>query len=161
MKKLLFSTLPLLLIIFSCSNESKTVYPISDDIVQVKSGQSFGMCIGKCTNEIIITGDKMTLKQIERKERGGDTSTYEFTENANLQQVLQEIKKINQAKFLALEDVYGCPDCADGGAEWVEITFKGKEAKKVTFEYGKTIPGFEELVSTLSTNRLSIIEKHK
>ena len=161
MKKLLLSTLPLLLVIFSCSDDTQTAYPISDEIVEVKSGQSFGMCIGKCHNELIITGDKLTLKQIERKERGGETSTKEFTENANLQLILQEIKKVDQAKFLALEDVYGCPDCADGGAEWLEITFKGKEPKKVTFEYGKTIPGFEEIISTLSTNRLSLMEKHE
>ena len=161
MKKLLFSTLPLLFVIFSCSNESKTIYPISEEIVEVKSGQSFGMCIGKCHNELVITGDRITLKQIERKERGGETNTYEFAESANLQLILQEIKKIDETKFLALDEFYGCPDCADGGAEWVEITFKGKEPKKVTFEYGKTITGFEDLISTLRANRLSLMEKHK
>lgn len=161
MKKLLFSTLPLLFVLFSCSNDLQSVNAINDEIVEVRSGQSFGMCIGKCHNELIITGNKVTLKQIERKERGGETSTYEFTENAALQTLLEEINKIDQTKFMALDETYGCPDCADGGAEWLEVTFKGKEPKKVTFEYGKTIPGFEKIVATLHDKRLSLMEKHQ
>jgi hypothetical protein len=33
-----------------------------------------------------------------------------------------------------MDTVIGCPDCADGGAEWLELGFE-KEVKRVTFEY--------------------------
>jgi hypothetical protein len=162
MKKLLFPFLLILPFIFSCTNEPKTVYPISEEILEVRSGQSFGMCIGTCYNEIIITGDKIALKQITRSERGGESTTSEkIVENANLQPIVQEIKKVKEKDFLVLKDVYGCPDCADGGAEWLEITFKGNKTKKVTFEYGKSIPGFEEITTTLHTYRLSLIDKKR
>ena len=46
----------------------------------------------------------------------------------------------------------GCPDCADGGAEYVELQIS-EQTHRVTFEYGKTIPGFETLVNTLRAQR--------
>lgn len=43
--------------------------------------------------------------------------------------------QIDQESFKKLKSTYGCPDCADGGAEWVEIKV-GMNTKRVTFEYG-------------------------
>ena len=36
--------------------------------------------------------------------------------------------------FRNLEEVIGCPDCTDGGVEWIEIT-TSELSHKVTFEY--------------------------
>ena len=44
--------------------------------------------------------------------------------------------------------MYGCPDCADGGSEWVEITHEGI-TKRVTFEAYNSIPENNELVIQL------------
>ncbi len=33
-----------------------------------------------------------------------------------------------------MDNVIGCPDCADGGSEWLELGFEG-DVKRVTFEY--------------------------
>ena len=41
---------------------------------------------------------------------------------------------IDPDAFLALDSVIGCPDCADGGAEWIEIEY-GDQSHKVSFEY--------------------------
>ncbi len=46
----------------------------------------------------------------------------------------------------------GCPDCADGGAEFLEIE-QGAERYRVTFEAGKSIPGFDGLISALRAKR--------
>lgn len=48
----------------------------------------------------------------------------------------------------------GCPDCADGGAEFLEIE-QGAERYRVTFETGKSIPGFEGLITALRAKRKS------
>ena len=29
------------------------------------------------------------------------------------------LNEINLKEFYSLKDFYGCPDCADGGAEWI------------------------------------------
>ena len=47
----------------------------------------------------------------------------------------QLITKIDLVKFNDLEETIGCPDCADGGAEWIEI-FTQEGSKKVMYEYG-------------------------
>nr|WP_068890425.1 hypothetical protein [Pedobacter panaciterrae] len=43
--------------------------------------------------------------------------------------------QIDEESFKNLKSTYGCPDCADGGAEWIEIKI-GSNTKRVTFEYG-------------------------
>jgi hypothetical protein len=37
-----------------------------------------------------------------------------------------------------VEGVHGCPDCADGGAEWVQVRASG-DSIRATFEYGATL----------------------
>ncbi len=47
-------------------------------------------------------------------------------------------KTVDLNDFFSLPEIIGCPDCADGGAEWLEIEdFSGKKYK-VTFEHGNT-----------------------
>jgi hypothetical protein len=48
------------------------------------------------------------------------------------------VQLIDVATFSRLEPVYGCPDCADGGAEWIEIE-QGEQRNRVTFEYNATL----------------------
>ena len=50
--------------------------------------------------------------------------------------------------FQSLDDVYGCPDCADGGAEFIEIIYDGV-AKQVTFDAYTEIDGIQELTILL------------
>ncbi|CAF4279798.1 unnamed protein product, partial [Rotaria sordida] len=47
-----------------------------------------------------------------------------------------------------LDDRIGCPGCADGGIEWIEVNWS-KESKRVTFEYEALINGIEELIKYL------------
>ena len=48
----------------------------------------------------------------------------------------------------ALPERIGCPDCADQGAEWIEIFTEGK-SHRVTFEYQQNPPGLEALLRQL------------
>ncbi|CAF3727721.1 unnamed protein product [Adineta steineri] len=64
----------------------------------------------------------------------------------------QLISLIDSKNFQALDDTVGCPDCADGGAEWIQINYSNKN-KQVTFELGKLIKGFEGLINDLRSLR--------
>jgi hypothetical protein len=42
----------------------------------------------------------------------------------------------------------GCPDCADGGGEWIEISNR-HTSKKIVFEYNQSVPEINSLVTKL------------
>lgn len=44
---------------------------------------------------------------------------------------------MNLNDFFKLSETIGCPDCADGGAEWVEVEYVSGKKHRVTFEYMK------------------------
>ncbi|ADQ16973.1 hypothetical protein [Leadbetterella byssophila] len=157
MKNLFYA---LIFFAFSCQSDS-VLAPLINDIAEVKSGQSFGMCVGKCHNELVISGEKVTLIQKGVSERGGDLQTSSADASERLDAIKKIFKKFKKSDFLKLNEVYGCPDCADGGAEWLSLKFKDGKVKKVSFEYGSTLPGFEEIISALRTERLSLIEKNR
>ena len=57
-------------------------------------------------------------------------------------------RNIHFDKFIKLDNVLGCPDCADGGGEWVEIKRNGR-TYKVTFEYGNEPKDLSNIIGLL------------
>ena len=55
---------------------------------------------------------------------------------------------IDLDEFMALDTVIGCPDCADGGAEWIEIVFE-ETRYKVTFEYFNAPEVMDQYIDSL------------
>ena len=130
MKRLRPSLLGILLITvlaFQCEDE---VLPMSD-ASSIKYGTSFGFCGGYCHIEISISNDIITYKSSSWQEENPDIICSEPVDVVKLADL---VSKIDFAKFNPLAEVIGCPDCADGGAEWIEITQDGV-THKVTFEY--------------------------
>lgn len=155
MKKLQFSLLFTILFAFSsCSTENENI--VSNTIsFKIKSGQNFGFCIGNCFQEIEIEGKKVTLTAIERNTRGSNDQdkVSKFSEELSDSELIAIQKEIDIKKFNLLDEVYGCPDCADGGSEWIEIIKSGDDTHKVTFEYGKDVKGIENLINLLRKKR--------
>ncbi|CAF1237034.1 unnamed protein product [Rotaria sp. Silwood1] len=60
----------------------------------------------------------------------------------------QLVSSLNLKTFLALDNTIRCPDCADGGAEWIQVDWLDG-TKHVTFDYGRTIDGIEDLIKKL------------
>jgi hypothetical protein len=56
---------------------------------------------------------------------------------------------------MQLDSIFGCPDCADGGAEWIEINTIDKK-HKITFEFGKEPEELKSLLGYLKTCLKSI-----
>lgn len=97
-------------------------------------GTSFGECLGYCVNELTLTHEEVVLRQ-RGWEIGGTLPDREYTWPMDADRWARITAAFDADAFAALDAVYGCPDCADGGAEWIEAPVEG-EPKRVTFEYG-------------------------
>jgi hypothetical protein len=103
------------------------------EIKQINYGTSFGECIGYCKRDLNMrkgliayncTGWIDTIQPITRTETFSDSLWNSVGLNLKLN------------AFFDLPGVIGCPDCADGGAEWLEVEMNSGSKHKVTFEYG-------------------------
>lgn len=123
------------------------------DIVGISSGTSFGECLGYCRRSIFLRANSKKL--IALKEPNAPDSAYppkekQYRISSKLWKELIQLVDLKQ--FRALDDRIGCPDCADGGAEWIEIKWNSSK-KRVTFENGRSIQGFDALVKKLRALR--------
>lgn len=127
---------------------------IPEDTI-IRYGTSFGFCAGYCKRTIRLSP---TTTHFE-KSSWTDKDTYPdiqcnetFSEWSNLS------SKIHLKNFNKMDEIIGCPDCADGGAEWIEIT-SGETSHKVTFEYNKAPQAFSSYIEILRT-KLEEIESN-
>lgn len=134
-------------IVIACDKSED--YNQSNDIEYIKYGTSFGMCLGYCNTSI-----KISNSNIDFDESGwnldGILPVISFSENINSKYTTELTQKIDFNSFLKLDTIIGCPDCADGGAEWIEIRKKGK-SHKVTFEYLNEPNEIKEYIGYLRT----------
>ncbi|MFN4085799.1 MAG: hypothetical protein ACK4LB_07635 [Spirosomataceae bacterium] len=125
-----------------------------------KSGTSFGMCIGPCRQEVTWKADRTLFEVYTSSGRGGANPVRSEFFEATEQTFWRSLgSSFDPAVWRQYESVQGCPDCADGGAEWIEWS-DGKETYRVTFEYGKTLKGHENLVNLLREKREELRKKY-
>ncbi len=131
----------------------------STDIVAISSGQQFGFCVGYCFNELEITeGDQvLTTKGNAFAREPLEYPTVRNTWPIDASRWDSLLALVDTASFLRLDETYGCPDCADGGSEWLGILFESGQKKRVTYEYGKTVDGIGELIVYARKLRLDAI----
>ena len=108
-------------------------------------GTSFGECMGYCIQNLSIKADKVTFS----KSKNGLTPDKKTCTSAISESDLNAIKRlVTVNKVSKLPETIGCPDCADGGAEWVSVTAEGK-TYKIVFEYGKAPAELAAVVAKL------------
>ncbi|WP_435355351.1 hypothetical protein [Emticicia sp. SJ17W-69] len=126
----------------------------------VNYGTSFGMCIGPCRKEMNLVKNDLVFTVYTTEGRGavgGVPQSYkEKLTNLYASNIIQNI---DFEAFKKLPEVIGCPDCADGGAEWIEI-IKDDSKHKVTFEFGTSPKEIEKLVQLLREKRTYFEEKY-
>lgn len=121
------------------------------DALTIRTGTSFGMCVGYCQSDYVFNGTSVTLTQNgTRTQAQSPTKTCQITISPTEWETLKSLANIDA--FSSKAETLGCPDCADGGAEYVELQ-TGDRKHRVSFEYNKTIPGFEPLVDALRKRR--------
>lgn len=121
------------------------------DVLTIRSGTSFGMCAGYCKSDYVFNGTSVTLTQNgTRSSAQAPAKTCQTTVSSADWDALKALANFDT--FSSKPATLGCPDCADGGAEYIELQL-GDRKHRVTFEYNKTIPGFEPLVDALRRKR--------
>ncbi|WP_018618864.1 hypothetical protein [Spirosoma luteum] len=129
----------------------QTAQNTATDKLTIRTGTSFNMCAGYCRNDYVFNGTSVTLAQNGALPQAQVTPR--SCQSAINQTQWNDIKTLaNLDAFGKIANVLGCPDCTDGGAEYIEIQVDNQK-HRVTFPYGKTIPGFETLVDILRTQR--------
>lgn len=111
----------------SCSNES-----LYRNVAQVNYGTSFGMCVGYCKHDVSI--DSMyTSYSCAGWTKEVEPTLYKVQTAKSAWDSVKVL--LNNKAFFELPATIGCPDCADGGAEWVEVKLLNGTTHKVVFEY--------------------------
>lgn len=147
------NTIAFIIILLLVSCEKTDINSQSSNYDYIKYGTSFGECIGYCIRTIEVTDSNINLSKkgwnMEGKLLDQNMSeTIDFTYWNSL------IETLDFDAFLKLDSIIGCPDCADGGAEWIEIKKKDK-TYKVTFEYWNQPKTVSDLVGYLRTYMIS------
>ncbi|MBS1635174.1 MAG: hypothetical protein JST26_04570 [Bacteroidetes bacterium] len=114
----------------------------SGDILFIKHGTSFGECSGYCFHETKYTQDLIihTGKSWNKDPDKIDTLKMEMNIWKNM------VNAIDVKAFYMLPHTMGCPDCTDGGAEWLIIGTKNTEWQ-VEFNYGSDTETTKKLLN--------------
>jgi hypothetical protein len=120
------------------------------DSITLRYGTSFGMCTEYCKTDLKITsvGIKHTTSAWNLREDLPKLKPKIRTISFSKKKWKELIDKIDFDQFNKLDDRIGCPDCADGGAEWIEIGLNGR-LKTVTIEYGASITELNNLLNPI------------
>ena len=112
-------------------------------------GTSFGMCAGYCREDLAVDSMHVRLtRSAWRAELPQSVAQRPFDGDS----LARLLRAIDIDALRALQPVYGCPDCADGGAEYVELqtaTF----TKRVEYEFGREPEQLRALVRELRALR--------
>lgn len=141
-------------ILFGCN----TTKPVSsgDQVISVTHGTNFGHCRGYCRKEMVFTESQTEYieSSVDSEKNPAKVKSFKNT-SAGWKSITD---KINWEKFNNLQESYGCPDCADGGSEYIEIkTASG--TKRVTIEFGEDLVELEPLLTELRSQRKKLIEQ--
>ena len=143
-----------------------------EQTLSIKTGTFFGHCGGYCTQDFVITRDKIIYTQIANPIGGGETKPLPVIkqEIPIKPEKWDDLLRVNAyADFQKLPNRIGCPNCADGGAEWIEVnkasrldcqTPRRLFSKKVTFEYGKPLPANNAFAEKLRQLRTEVIKQY-
>lgn len=129
-KIILFLLFSFSVILFSSLTCEKTEE--SGNVNYLSYGTSFGECLGYCIREIIVSGGVTFTKSGWLIDEALPDSSCNIV--FIMDPLPAYLEDIDLDEFLAMDETIGCPDCADGGAEWVELGFED-QVKRVTFEY--------------------------
>jgi len=116
----------------------------------IKTGTNSGFCRGYCSEEFIITPEKITYTQ-SGHEVPDKTKYIPFSKSS----WNELVDLVNFQKINSLPDRIGCPGCADAPVEWIQIE-SGNKTKKIEFENGDNIPEIKELILALQKIRSPI-----
>jgi hypothetical protein len=111
----------------SCAREE-------DNSMKISYGTSFNMCLGYCKNEMTMASGAVTYVHTSWVD---SLKTINCMDNLDVNSWKYFESHLNINEFFELPKTIGCPDCADGGAEWIAVELANGRKHHVTFEYGE------------------------
>lgn len=132
--------------------------PVPSVWLSIQTGASFGMCMGYCRNELYLDEEAMVLVVQGWDEAEYPERRYQVEMDPARWKQLVELAMADLDDLAGMEDVIGCPDCADGGSEWVTLSLSGRQ-EKVTFEHGAKLEPIAKLLELLRTLRTQMLEQ--
>lgn len=140
--------------LFACTEDPATL-PGKTAEFTLQTGTSFGMCVGYCWEELVVADGAVTYTR--RAWRTDGDPIPDLTYTTTLPDAEWEaLRSLAGPRLLEdVPEVVGCPDCADGGAEWVAIA-DGKSTDEVQFEYGQDLSALGDLLPRLRDLRVRI-----
>lgn len=107
-----------------------------ESIAVIRSGTSFGHCAGYCSDQIELRGIHGRSKQEARRYPNGTTPPPRRVKFQISPSRWSKLVALAQQATLSKEvEVIGCPDCDDGGAEWIEFEMTTGAKRRITFGY--------------------------
>jgi hypothetical protein len=147
-------TILLLIALASAACTQSATWPADDDFT-LSQGTSFGMCMGYCIVVMDVSGTTVTVTKSSHFPAQYPDSTSTFTLTGGEADRLRRLARTSG--IAALEGVHGCPDCADGGAEWIEVRTP-TDSVRATFEYGAVLEPIADLQAELRALRRRVTE---
>jgi hypothetical protein len=133
-----------ILFVFGCTDDA---VDNPDEIQRIYYGTAFGECLGYCQKSIEISDrnikfiksgwDQEGLLPVKKSSESNSESKWESL-----------LGLVDKENFFDLNAVYGCPDCTDGGTEWIQIEIKDA-AYTVSFEYNNEPRALTNIVEEL------------
>lgn len=133
----LLSFLLLTLALLGCdgmSDSTNTPSESNSAIDTIRYGSFFGECIGYCTEELIVTADSIIRIKDNLWDDAVVPDTQRLVHNAT---TWDSLTTLVDNRFFALDSIIGCPDCADGGGEWLELVLQSGKKHRSTFGFGE------------------------
>ena len=115
-------------------------FAISKENITFRVGTSFGECLGYCRTNMEVNGTELDYIEFAWDYARQQVPDRLFSDTLSVEEWSALVDAFDWQTFAALDSVIGCPDCADGGAEWIEVGYFGK-TKKITIEYGADLKG--------------------
>ena len=119
---------------------------------RIRTGYSFGFCIGYCWAELTIDEHERTFVYNSGLRNDPDVPERKLKKETQPDTWQRLLSLVNFDEIAAMDNIYGCPDCADGGSEWIEVSHGGN-IKKVIFEYGTPLEPISTLLDSLRSIR--------
>ena len=107
-----------------------------DAVTRVSFGTGFNMCVGYCYTQMTVAGTQVTLLERSFDDPAYPPRVSTFTITAAEWQRIASLA--DPAALEQVAGIHGCPDCADGGLEYVELRVDGRLLRS-TYDYRRTL----------------------
>lgn len=155
MKLLLTIGALLLPALVSCHRHVEFVAPEPNYHMVIRNGTFYGMCAGYCLTET-------TIREAGASYRESSHEPGKFPDRNNSVTITADewrdlVGAVDMGALMALDSIIGCPDCADGGGEWIEVQ-NGSQTKRVVFNHGASIASISGLLEKVRAVRARVKE---